>query len=94
MATPPRLATRAGDLRGVPLGALRAGRDRRASRAHRRSRQHLAAELDERGIDRVQNWLVRGPFHLSRRDVKKDFDNLASRSSRTQEVSPSVAPPS
>jgi len=28
------------------------------------------------GIDRVQNWLVRGPFNLSRRDVKRDFDNF------------------
>lgn len=28
------------------------------------------------GIQRVQNWLVRGPFHLKRADVKKDFDNF------------------
>jgi predicted PurR-regulated permease PerM len=28
------------------------------------------------GIDRVQNWLVRGPFHLSRKDVKSDFNNF------------------
>jgi predicted PurR-regulated permease PerM len=28
------------------------------------------------GIHRVQNWLVRGPFHLKRKDVKKDFDNF------------------
>jgi predicted PurR-regulated permease PerM len=28
------------------------------------------------GIDRVQNWLVRGPFHLSRKDVKTDFNNF------------------
>jgi predicted PurR-regulated permease PerM len=28
------------------------------------------------GITRVQDWLVRGPLHLSRRDVKKDFDNF------------------
>lgn len=25
------------------------------------------------GINRVQNWLVRGPFHLSRPEVKSDF---------------------
>jgi predicted PurR-regulated permease PerM len=28
------------------------------------------------GIDRVQNWLVRGPFHLKRGDVKRDFNNF------------------
>ena len=28
------------------------------------------------GIHRVQNWLVQGPFHLKRADVKKDFDNF------------------
>jgi putative heme transporter len=28
------------------------------------------------GVDRVQNWLVTGPFHLSRKDVKKDFKNF------------------
>ena len=25
------------------------------------------------GLDRVKNWLVRGPFHLKRRDVNADF---------------------
>lgn len=28
------------------------------------------------GIDRVQNWLVRGPFHLKRREVKNDFNKF------------------
>jgi len=28
------------------------------------------------GIHRVQNWLVRGPLHLKRSDVKKDFDDF------------------
>jgi len=28
------------------------------------------------GIGRVQNWLVRGPFHLSRPDVKNDFNKF------------------
>ena len=28
------------------------------------------------GVQRVQDWLVRGPFHLSRHDVKRDFNNF------------------
>jgi len=76
---PPALATFA-----VFLLALRAGRDRRASRAHRRSRQHLAAELDERGIDRVQNWLVRAHFICRAATSRRTSTTSASRSSRTQ----------
>ncbi len=34
--------------------------------------QHQA----NRGINRIQDWLVRGPFHMSRKQVKKDFHNL------------------
>jgi predicted PurR-regulated permease PerM len=34
--------------------------------------QHQA----NRGIQRVQDWLVKGPFHMSRRDVKRDFHNI------------------
>jgi predicted PurR-regulated permease PerM len=28
-----------------------------------------------RGVHQVQDWLVRGPFHLSRRDVRRDFNH-------------------
>ncbi len=34
--------------------------------------QHQA----NRGIQRIQDWLVRGPFHMSRTQVKKDFHSL------------------
>ncbi|MBV8949803.1 MAG: AI-2E family transporter, partial [Actinobacteria bacterium] len=34
--------------------------------------QHQA----NRGITRIQDWLVRGPFHMSRAQVKKDFHNF------------------
>jgi predicted PurR-regulated permease PerM len=29
-----------------------------------------------RGIQRIQDWLVKGPFHMSRKDVKRDFHNI------------------
>jgi putative heme transporter len=34
--------------------------------------QHQA----NRGIQRIQDWLVKGPFHMSRKDVKRDFHNI------------------
>src|SRR5690242_13395122 len=34
--------------------------------------QHQA----NRGIQRIQDWLVHGPFHMKRADVKRDFHNI------------------
>jgi predicted PurR-regulated permease PerM len=34
--------------------------------------QHQA----NRGIDRIQDWLVHGPFHMKRSQVKKDFHDI------------------
>lgn len=42
--------------------------------------QHQA----NRGINRIQDWLVRGPFHMSRRQVKRDFHQLGQQFSKNR----------
>jgi predicted PurR-regulated permease PerM len=42
--------------------------------------QHQA----NRGITRIQDWLVRGPFHMSRKQVKHDFHQIGQQFSKNR----------